>query len=196
MSHMTYYILFHMYPWQNLWMYTAENPFFKSIKILFPWIYIFHDIHQIISLFPEIQYILLWFLLLCFSYNLIRSCLLLINDKFPQSLFVHAYSIMHFLIRFECLRNCTFFCLILCLGKNLRHILLFVLKRFLLWNMMHLEIKIATYYILVLSKNRWSKPACVNTSILEYIVPVFWYTSNLNCVCNCVFIFAVVDYCL
>lgn len=109
MSHMTYYILFHMYPWQNLWMYTAENPFFKSIKILFPWIYIFHDIHQIISLFPEIQYILLWFLLLCFSYNLIRSCLLLINDKFPQSLFVHAYSIMHFLIRFECLRNCTIF---------------------------------------------------------------------------------------
>lgn len=147
---------------------TAENPFFKSIKILFPWIYIFHDIHQIISLFPEIQYILLWFLLLCFSYNLIRSCLLLINDKFPQSLFVHAYSIMHFLIRFECLRNCTFFCLILCLGKNLRHILLFVLKRFLLWNMMHLEIKIAMYYILVLSKNRWSKPACVNTRILEY----------------------------
>lgn len=33
---------------------------------------------------------------------------------------------------------------------------------------MHLEIKIAMYYILVLSKNRWSKPACVNTSILEY----------------------------
>lgn len=169
MSHMTYYILFHMYPWQNLWMYSWKSFFFKKcIKILFPWIYIFHDIHQIISLFPEIQYILLWFLLLCFSFNLIRSCLLLINDKFPQSLFVHAYSIMHFLIRFECLRNCTFFCLILCLGKNLRHILLFVLKRFLLWNMMHLEIKIAMYYILVLSKNRWSKPACVNTRILEY----------------------------
>lgn len=106
MSHMTYYILFHMYPWQNLWMYSWKSFFFKKcIKILFPWIYIFHDIHQIISLFPEIQYILLWFLLLCFSYNLMRSCLLLINDKFPQSLFVHAYSIMHFLIRFECLRN-------------------------------------------------------------------------------------------
>lgn len=31
-----------------------------------------------------------------------------------------------------------------------------------------LEIKIAMYYMLVLSKNHWSKPACVYTRILEY----------------------------